>query len=200
VRRRDQKRYVIPARSFAGPVPTTWVGSFEICKFQGLRHCRVWARASLRISVGAGGASRGESQGFYNCRIPEIPISQLATLAQLPPEQQAEGLLRAEQIAQEQGKKRNAKHIAQAVREIQPVEPQHNRRNTAVPSAIEVELDEWCAGIMSNVNYLGADRVGAVFQALLPQLSPEALSILSNQELTELVERVNRELSQRSNE
>lgn len=48
-----------------------------------------------------------------------IPVSHLTTLAKLPPEQQAEGLLKAEQIAQELGKKRNAAHIAQAVQEIQ---------------------------------------------------------------------------------
>ncbi len=48
-----------------------------------------------------------------------IPVSHLTALAKLPPEQQAEGLLKAEQIAQEQGKKRSAAHIAQAVQEIQ---------------------------------------------------------------------------------
>ncbi len=48
-----------------------------------------------------------------------IPVSHLTALAKLPPEQQAEGLLKAEQIAQEEGKKRNAAHIAQAVQEIQ---------------------------------------------------------------------------------
>jgi diadenosine tetraphosphate (Ap4A) HIT family hydrolase len=47
-----------------------------------------------------------------------IPVSHLTALAKLPPEQQAEGLLKASQIAQEQGKKRNANHIAQAVQEI----------------------------------------------------------------------------------
>lgn len=47
-----------------------------------------------------------------------IPVSHLTALAKLPPEQQAEGLLKAEQIAQEEGKKRNAAHIVQAVQEI----------------------------------------------------------------------------------
>ena len=47
-----------------------------------------------------------------------IPVSHLTALAKLPPEQQAEALLKASQIAQEQGKKRNANHIAQAVQEI----------------------------------------------------------------------------------
>lgn len=48
-----------------------------------------------------------------------IPVSHLTALAKLPSEQQAKGLLKADQIAQEQGKKRNAAHIAQAVQEIQ---------------------------------------------------------------------------------
>ena len=46
-------------------------------------------------------------------------MSHLTELAKLQPEQQAEGLLKAEQIAQEEGKKRNAAHIVQAVQEIQ---------------------------------------------------------------------------------
>ena len=50
----------------------------------------------------------------------DIPVSHLSALAKLPPEQQAEGLLKAEQIAQEEGKKRSAAHIAQAVQEIKP--------------------------------------------------------------------------------
>lgn len=50
----------------------------------------------------------------------DIPVSQLTALAKLPPEQQAEGLLLAEEIAQAAGKKRNAIHVAQAVKEIKP--------------------------------------------------------------------------------
>lgn len=48
----------------------------------------------------------------------DIPISQLTVLARLPLEQQAEGLLKAEEFAQVDGKKRNTTHIAQAVQEI----------------------------------------------------------------------------------
>lgn len=47
-----------------------------------------------------------------------IPVSHLSELAILPPEQQPEALLKAEQIALSLGKKRNATHIAQAVQEI----------------------------------------------------------------------------------
>ncbi len=46
----------------------------------------------------------------------DIPVSQLTKLAKLPPDQQVEGLLRANEIAQAQGKKRNAVHVAQAVK------------------------------------------------------------------------------------
>lgn len=46
----------------------------------------------------------------------DIPVSQLLKLAKLPPDQQGEGLVRANQIAQAQGKKRNAVHVAQAVK------------------------------------------------------------------------------------
>lgn len=50
----------------------------------------------------------------------DIPVSQLTELAKLPPPQQAEGLALADQIAQTDGKKRNAAHVAQAVQEIKP--------------------------------------------------------------------------------
>lgn len=58
------------------------------------------------------------------CGIPqnEIPttISQLRQLAKLPPQQQSQALHKAEEIAQAEGKKRNAAHVAQAVQEIKP--------------------------------------------------------------------------------
>lgn len=47
-----------------------------------------------------------------------LPVSHLTALAKLPPQKQAEGLLKAEEIAQAQGKKRNATHIIQAVKQI----------------------------------------------------------------------------------
>jgi|GEM_PF-4397775 len=52
-----------------------------------------------------------------------LPVSHLTALAKLPPEKQAEALLKAEEIAQAKGKKRNATHVNQAVKEIQPREP-----------------------------------------------------------------------------
>lgn len=62
------------------------------------------------------------------CGIPHMDIpavtSQLTTLAKLPPEQQPEALHKASEIAQAQGKKRNAAHIAQAVKEIKPSKKQ----------------------------------------------------------------------------
>ena len=72
-----------------------------------------------------------------------IPVSHLTALAKLPPERQAEGLLKAEQIAQEQGKKRNASHITQAVQEIkQPpsdavdsTATQHSSESNHLPDA-----------------------------------------------------------------
>lgn len=47
-----------------------------------------------------------------------IPVSHLTALAKLPKENLAEGLLLASQIGIAQGKKRNATHITQAIKEI----------------------------------------------------------------------------------
>lgn len=62
------------------------------------------------------------------CGIPqnEIPttISQLNELAKLPQEQQPEALQKAQEIAQAEGKKRNAAHVAQAVQELKPSKKQ----------------------------------------------------------------------------
>ncbi|MBW4640810.1 MAG: hypothetical protein KME05_21805 [Gloeocapsa sp. UFS-A4-WI-NPMV-4B04] len=63
-----------------------------------------------------------------------IPVSHLTALAKLPPEQQVEGLIKAEQTALSLGKKRNANHITQAVQEIkQPFVD--TVEDTAMPSS-----------------------------------------------------------------
>lgn len=75
----------------------------------------------------------------------EIPTSQLVTLAKLPKEQQAEGLLKANEIAQAQGKKRNATHMAQAVKEIKPSKKQTKTQSKFVDATlinIEQELEQ----------------------------------------------------------
>ena len=64
-----------------------------------------------------------------------LPVSHLSALAKLPPEKQAEGLLKAERIAQAQGKKRNATHIIQAVKAMQPQEPAKTQSHEYMPTA-----------------------------------------------------------------
>lgn len=116
-----------------------------------------------------------------------IPVSHLTALAKLPPEQQAEGLLKASQIAQEQGKKRNANHIAQAVQEIKqplinavedtdmqqpPSEPKHSAdaANESEPS--------------NNVQNLSNEQIALVLQAIAHRASVS--DALDNQPDTEL--------------
>ncbi len=84
-----------------------------------------------------------------------IPVSHLAELSKLPPEQQSEALLKAEQIAQAKGKKRNASHIAQAVQEIKqpPVD--------TVESAALQEPEP-----SANVQNLTSKQMSALLQAI----------------------------------
>jgi hypothetical protein len=63
-----------------------------------------------------------------------LPISHLTALAKLPPEKQADALLKAEEIAQAKGKKRNAIHVIQAVKAIQPGEPAKNQTGEYIPT------------------------------------------------------------------
>ena len=77
----------------------------------------------------------GSSMGSTIVDPKDIPVSQLTVLARLPLEQQAEGLLKAEEIAQAEGKKRNATHITQAVKEIKP-------KNQMPPSNSATQTDE----------------------------------------------------------
>ena len=54
----------------------------------------------------------------------EIPVSHLVALSKLPKDQQAEGLLKANEIAQRQGRKRSTAHVTQAVKLVkQKLEP-----------------------------------------------------------------------------
>jgi len=83
-------------------------------------------------SRAAGGKSRRRAlellqaeevrENLAMCGIPHMDIptvtSQLTTLAQLPLEQQPEGLHKADELAMTEGKKRTANHIAKAVKEI----------------------------------------------------------------------------------
>ncbi len=72
----------------------------------------------------------------------DIPVSQLTVLAKLPPEQQAQGLLLAEEIAQASGKKRNAIHVAQAVKEIKPGRPSKKRTKTKDDEQQPADVDD----------------------------------------------------------
>lgn len=80
-----------------------------------------------------------------------IPITQLSELAKLPLDQQAEGLLKASLIAQAQGKKRNAMHVAQAVKSIKqkleppPAEDSNTQAPTQqkdAPTTVQQELEQ----------------------------------------------------------
>ena len=64
-----------------------------------------------------------------------IPVSHLTVLAKLPPEKQVEGLLKEEEIAQAQGKKRNATHVTQAVHEIKPGKLAKTQIDKYIPTA-----------------------------------------------------------------
>lgn len=137
-----------------------------------------------------------------------IPVSHLTELSKLPPEQQPEALLKAEQIAQGKGKKRNATHIAQAVQEInQPlldavddaamqepeVEPNH-----LPDSGLDPEPSE-------NVQSISIEQVSSLLQAIAHKAS--VLEALDNQPDTELkqmlknaqqiIKNVKRKLNQR---
>lgn len=69
-----------------------------------------------------------------------LPISHLTALAKLPPEKQAQGLLKAEEIALAEGKKRNATHITQAVKEIEPRKQTKTQTNEDTPTAAPTDL------------------------------------------------------------
>lgn len=136
-----------------------------------------------------------------------IPVSHLTELAKLPPEQQVEGLIKAEKIAQKKGKKRNANHIAQAVQEIkQPLldtedaamqepeaEPNHSRDSGVNP---EVSV---------NVQNLSNEQIASVLQAIAYKVSVwDALDNQPDAELKQMLKNaqqitknVKRKLNQR---
>ncbi len=106
----------------------------------------------------------------------DIPVSHLTELAKLQPEQQAEGLLKAEQIAQEEGKKRNAAHIAQAVQEIQ-----HPLVKVVSDAAMQ-EPDRLPNGDLEpsgNVQNLSHEDICSLLQAIAHKVS--ALNALHSQ-------------------
>ncbi len=76
--------------------------------------------------------------------IPEkqIPskISQLTELGKLPLNRQAEGLLKADEIAQTQGKKRSAVHVAQAVKLVEQQSQPAPADST--PGTVQQELEQ----------------------------------------------------------
>ncbi len=69
-----------------------------------------------------------------------IPVSHLTALAKLPKEKQAEGLLLAEEIAIAQGKKRNATHITQAIKEILPGKQVLTQTDEYIPTTFATDL------------------------------------------------------------
>lgn len=120
-----------------------------------------------------------------------IPVSHLSELAKLPSEQQAEGLLKAEQIAQEEGKKRNAAHIAQAVQEIKqsPVDTVEN----AAMQEPEIELNDSPdadleAESREKVQNLSSKQMSALLQAISHRASgSEALHRQSSPKLKQMI-------------
>ena len=76
------------------------------------------------------------SENLAMCGIPHTDIptvtSQLTMLAQLPPEQQAEGLHKADERALAEGKKRTADHVAKAVKEIKSVKQETQAKGKAL--------------------------------------------------------------------
>lgn len=116
-----------------------------------------------------------------------IPVSHLSELAKLPPEQQPEALLKAEQIALTLGKKRNATHIAQAVQKIkQPLldavedtamqEPE-TEANYSPDSGLDPDLSR-------NVQNLSNEQMSSLLQAIAHRASEKGA--LHNQPDTEL--------------
>lgn len=120
-----------------------------------------------------------------------IPVSHLSELAKLPPKQQAEGLLKAEQIAQEEGKKRNASHIVQAVQEIkQPL------LKVVLDTAMqkpEVELNyspdaDLEAESREKVQNLSSKQISALLQAISHRASgSDALHRQSSSKLKQMI-------------
>jgi hypothetical protein len=101
----------------------------------------------------------------------DIPVSHLTKLAKLPLEQQVEGLLKAEQIAQEQGKKRNANHITQAVQAIkQPLfddttmQQPSSEQNHSSDAANDLEPSE-------NAQNMSNEQIVSVLQVIAQQSS-----------------------------
>ena len=120
-----------------------------------------------------------------------IPVSHLSELAKLPSEQQAEGLLKAEQIAQEEGKKRNAAHIAQAVQEIKqsPVDTVEN----AAMQEPEIELNDSPdadleAESREKVQNMSSKQMSALLQAISHRASgSDALYRQSSPKLKQMI-------------
>lgn len=122
-----------------------------------------------------------------------IPVSHLTELSKLPPEQQAEGLLKAEQIAQEKGKKRNASDIAQAVQEIKqpllvPVEDATVQEPSSEPNSLpDTDLDPEESG---NVQSISIEQVSSLLQAIAHRASEEgALHSQPNTELKQMLKK-----------
>lgn len=120
-----------------------------------------------------------------------IPVSQLTSLAKLPPEQQGEALLRAEEIAQERGKKRSNKEVQEVVREFKgdvleaDVNDDSEEEDSFAISPVEIDTDEICTALISNVQWLSSDQISAVLRSLLPRISEEVFAGWSSEELND---------------
>lgn len=137
-----------------------------------------------------------------------IPVSHLTALAKLPPEQQAEGLLKAEQIALSLGKKRNANHIAQAVQGIK--QPLVDTVGDAIMQEPEAELNySPDSGLelepSGNVQNMSNEQMSSLLQAIAHKASergvlhsqsePELKQMLKKAK--QIIKNIKRELSQR---
>lgn len=155
-----------------------------------------------------------EKSAIVDLDLESIPGSHLSKLAKLPPEKQAEGLLRAEEIAKAKGKKRTAAHVAQAVKEIkqpstnnadstkeqsetEPASQDANEDTTESSPLYETDLNE-------NVQFLHG-QVTSAWQAIAQRPS-EALALNTKaetelkqlfEEAKQIVEAVQRELERR---
>lgn len=155
--------------------------------------------------------------------IRSLPVTQLTELAKLPPEKQVEGLLKAEENAKAEGKKRNTKYISKAVKEIKKgVAPNKQRaegrrdetsevdvddvdaRPAASQQLIEIDLNEICLRVISNATHLSNDQIFSVLGTFVHRLSSENLSGWSVENLNQVLENANqlienahRELSER---
>lgn len=182
-----------------------------------------------------------------------IPISQLEELHKLPPEQQALGLQKADELAASENKPRTIKHISRVVKELKPskaprsswasssqdhpklkeqtsgereiaeppqmlglpsapvqvspsVERNHNssadvdeRPKATSPSPVEINTNDICIGLISNVPYLTDDQIIACYKAITRRIPLEALGLghWSDVELKRMIEAGQRELKRR---